>query len=82
MPVLYSLPEAAKALGGISVWTLRKHVTQGRVRVTRIGRRIFLDAEELDRIRREGLPSLRAGQPIVPCPRDVSTSVAEENIGD
>ena len=60
MPILYALPEAAKALGGISVWTLRKHVTQGRVRVTRIGRRVFIDADELTRIRREGLPSIRA----------------------
>jgi hypothetical protein len=60
MPVLYSLPDAAKSLGGISVWTLRKHISNGQLRVVRIGRRVFLDGEELERIRRDGLPSLRA----------------------
>jgi hypothetical protein len=57
---LFSLRDTSVALGGISHWTLRKHVSAGRVRVVRIGRRVFLDAEEMDRIRREGLPSLRA----------------------
>jgi hypothetical protein len=60
MPILHALPEAAKLLRGISVWTLRKHVATGRLQVTRIGRRVFLYANELDRVRREGLPSLRS----------------------
>jgi len=46
-------------LGGISQWTLRRHIATGQIRVTRIGRRVFVDADELERIRREGLPSLR-----------------------
>jgi excisionase family DNA binding protein len=58
MAILYALPEAAKLLGGISVWTLRKHVAAHHLRVTRIGRRVFLDANELERVRQEGLPSL------------------------
>jgi hypothetical protein len=72
MAVLHSLPDAAKSLGGISVWTLRKHISKGGIRVIRLGRRIFLDAEELERIRREGLPSLRDEVSAVreeePCP--------------
>jgi hypothetical protein len=72
MPILHALPDAAKSLGGISVWTLRKHISNGGIRVIRLGRRIFLDAEELDRIRREGLPSLRNEASTVreeePCP--------------
>lgn len=60
MSALYALPDAAKSLGGISVWTLRKHIANGRIRVVRIGRRLFLDGGELERIQREGLPSLRA----------------------
>jgi hypothetical protein len=60
MPILYSLQEAATALGGISHWTLRKHASAGRIKVIHLGRRVFVDAEELERIRREGLPSLRA----------------------
>ncbi len=58
MAVLLSLDKAADALGGISIWTLRKHIAVGNVKVTRIGRRVLLTAEEVERIRREGLPSL------------------------
>ena len=57
-PQLFSVEEAGRVLGGISPWTLRKHIAIGNVKVTRIGRRVFLDAEELERVRREGLPSL------------------------
>jgi hypothetical protein len=57
---LFDLPSAARALGGISVWTLRKHIVQHTVQVTRLGRRVFLTREELERIRTEGLPSLKA----------------------
>jgi hypothetical protein len=55
---LFSVDEAARVLGRISPWTLRKHIAVGNVKVSRIGRRVFLDAEELERIRRNGLPSL------------------------
>jgi hypothetical protein len=55
---LNSLPDSAVLLGGISIWTLRKHVFRGNVAVTRIGRRVFVRSEEIERIRREGLPSL------------------------
>jgi hypothetical protein len=68
-PRLLGVDEAARVLGGISPWTLRKHIDIGNVKVTRIGRRVFLDAEEVERIRREGLPSLarsRAEQIEVP----------------
>jgi hypothetical protein len=52
------MQEAAAALGGISHWTLRKHAGAGWIKVVRLGRRVFVDAEEMERIRREGLPSL------------------------
>jgi hypothetical protein len=55
---LYSLAEAAQKLGGVSVWTLRKHRSRGTLRVTDIGRRVLVPAEEIERIRTEGLPSL------------------------
>ncbi len=64
-PKLYDLQSAAKALGGISVWTLRKHQELGHLNLTRIGRRVFLSEKEVERIAREGLPALpgrRAGQ--------------------
>src|SRR5271170_3551364 len=58
-PSLYALPEAARLLGGISIWTLRKHVARDNVNVVHLGKRVFLASEEIERIRREGLPSLR-----------------------
>jgi hypothetical protein len=61
MAILFSLKAAAQQLGGISVWTLRKHVSNRTIAVTRIGRRVFLDSEEVERIRKNGLPSLRPG---------------------
>jgi hypothetical protein len=57
---LLSIFEAARELGGISPWSLRKHVSQGNVQVTRLGRRVFLRADEIARIQREGLPSLKS----------------------
>lgn len=57
---LYSLDDASRVLGGVSVWTLRKHAAAGRIKVVRLGRRVFVDTEELERVRREGLPSLQA----------------------
>jgi len=44
----------------MSHWTLRKHIAQGNVTATRIGRRKLLRNEEIERIRREGLPPLRS----------------------
>jgi hypothetical protein len=58
-PSLYALPEAARLLGGISIWTLRKHVARNNVNVVHLGKRVFLDSEEIERIRRGGLPPLR-----------------------
>jgi hypothetical protein len=56
---LYSLADASRQLGDLSIWTLRKHVFRGNVRPTRLGRRIFLSSAEIARIQREGLPSLK-----------------------
>jgi hypothetical protein len=56
---LYNISDAASLCGSVSPWTLRKHISRGTIHVTRIGRRVFLRSEELERIRREGLPSLR-----------------------
>ena len=56
---LYTLADASRQLGDLSIWTLRKHVFCGNVRPTRLGRRIFLSSEEIARIQRDGLPSLK-----------------------
>jgi excisionase family DNA binding protein len=58
-PVLLSVEEAADRLGRISAWTLRKHIVRGNVRVIRIGRRVLIASEEVQRIYAGGLPSLK-----------------------
>ena len=58
-PVLLSVEEAADRLGRISAWTLRKHIARGNVRVIRIGRRVLIASEDVQRIYAGGLPSLK-----------------------
>ena len=55
---LLTIEGAAQVLGAISPWTLRKHIGRGSIVAVRLGRRVFIDTTELDRIRREGLPTL------------------------
>jgi len=54
---LFPLIEAAKSLG-ISHWTVRVHIRRGAIKTVRFGRRILIPREEVERIGREGLPSL------------------------
>ncbi len=56
---LFNLVEGADELGDLSVWTFRRHVSAGHVKVVRLGRRVFVRRDEIDRIREEGLPLLR-----------------------
>jgi hypothetical protein len=58
MDNLHSVQSASTKLGGISPWTLRKHIAKGTVRVIRLGTRVFIAESELARLATEGLPSL------------------------
>ena len=55
---LHGLDRASSRLGDTSQWTLRKHIALGNIKIVRIGKRIFITEEEIQRIQREGLPSL------------------------
>jgi excisionase family DNA binding protein len=55
---LLSIEEAARNLS-VSPWTLRAHVKLGRIAIVRCGRRVLISRAEVERIAREGLPSLR-----------------------
>jgi len=46
---LYPVGEAMERLGGLSRTTLYELMKSGRLRSTRIGRRVFISAEEIDR---------------------------------
>jgi excisionase family DNA binding protein len=50
----FSLKEAAEALGGVSVGFLRLESLRGHLHVTRLGRRVLITAQELDRYLAEG----------------------------
>jgi excisionase family DNA binding protein len=47
---LLSIPEVARELGGISVWTVRAWLMQGRMRRTKVGRRTMVRFSELARV--------------------------------
>ncbi len=56
---LFDVFEASRQLGNLSPWTLRKHIGVGNVAAVRLGRRVFVRQDEIERIRRQGLPPLR-----------------------
>ena len=58
MTELLSIEHAAKALA-LSPWTIRAHLKGGTITPVRCGRRVLISRNEVDRIAREGLPSLK-----------------------
>jgi hypothetical protein len=56
-PLLYDINQSGKVLP-MPQWTLRARIAAGNVKVTRLGTRIMTPKPELERIAREGLPSL------------------------
>lgn len=44
---LYSVPDAAKFLGGISPWTIHAWLSKGKLQRTKIGSRTFVRETEL-----------------------------------
>lgn len=47
---LLSIPEVARELGGISVWTVRVWLSQGRMHRTKVGSRTMVRSSELARV--------------------------------
>lgn len=65
IPALYNLEDAARSLGRISSWTLRRHLRRGTLSAVRIGRRLLISSNEIRRIQAQGLPSLAESQQLV-----------------
>lgn len=63
---LYSLQDAAGLLGGTSVWTIRAHIRRGSIVAVHLGTRVYLSADEVARVLREGLPSLKSARQRTP----------------
>jgi excisionase family DNA binding protein len=53
MEPLKSIEEAAE-IWGVSPWTVRAYVRQGKIRPVRIGRRVLIEATEVLRLIEEG----------------------------
>ena len=51
--LLIGIQEAAAAIG-LSPWTVRAYVRQGRIRGVRIGRRVLIEPRELERLVESG----------------------------
>jgi excisionase family DNA binding protein len=79
---IFNVDDAASLLGGVSPWTLRKHIANGTIRITRIGRRVLLLAEEVERIRQEGLPSLRPASLRLPDSNARSKQLKSSHFGE
>jgi len=47
--LLWSVKEAGNALG-ISSWTIRRYLAEGKIRAIRIGRRVLLEPAECQRL--------------------------------
>lgn len=51
---LYSVPESAKELGGISKWTVHAWLSQGRLKRTKVGSRTMIRGSELQKVIQDG----------------------------
>ncbi len=56
-PELVSIAHTARLLS-LSPYTIYAHVKRGAIVATRCGRRVLVSRAEIERIRREGLPSM------------------------
>ncbi len=54
---LYSVPEAAKFLGGISKWTVHAWLSQGRLHRVKVGSRTMIRESELAKVIEDGSKS-------------------------
>ena len=53
-PLLYSIAEGRRALGGISRTTVWRMINAGQLQTVKIGNRTFLRAESIRRLAAEG----------------------------
>jgi excisionase family DNA binding protein len=53
MEPLKSIEQAAETLG-LSPWTIRRYVQDGKIRPVRIGRRVLIETSEIERVIEEG----------------------------
>jgi excisionase family DNA binding protein len=59
---LFSIQEAAVHLGGISIWTVRAWLSQGRLMRTKVGGRTMVRESELQKLMEDGGKSQLPGR--------------------
>lgn len=57
MDTLFSVDDAARALGGLSPWTVRAWLCSGKLRKTKVGGRTMIRQAELERFLRAENPN-------------------------
>jgi excisionase family DNA binding protein len=57
--LLWSVKEAGTALG-LSPWTIRRYITDGKLKTVRLGRRVLVEPSECLRLVEEGRGKLPA----------------------
>jgi len=62
MPKLLTLDKVSEALG-CSIYSVRRYIALGSIRAVNIARRVMVSTAEVERIQREGLPSIPLGRP-------------------
>lgn len=58
---LFSLAAASVRWGGLSVFSIRRHIKAGSIRAVRVGGRVFIPLDEIERVETNG-----TGQPRKP----------------
>jgi len=53
MKPLKSIEQAASLLG-LSIWTVRAYIREGKLRPVRLGRRVLLEEDQLEKLINEG----------------------------
>jgi hypothetical protein len=51
---LYSIPDAAEFLGGVSPWTIHTWLSQGKMQRTKVGGRTMIRESELAKLIQDG----------------------------
>jgi excisionase family DNA binding protein len=59
METLFSIEETARRLGGLSTWTVRAWLSQGRLQKTKVGRRTMVRESELERFLQDTSKSMQ-----------------------
>lgn len=56
--LLHSIDETARLLGNLSPWSIRRFISQSRIKAVRIGSRVMVSQEEIENVVKNGIPPL------------------------